>query len=491
MGGLNLSRYAPKPLDLSLRWKHDRRERAKRPWDPSYQKKLNCIELADDFFKNSHGCYRWQHIRQAYFNDFIDIERVVELSNKWKNQTEYLWLEVINKNFPVDSNVVGNLFVKCAKRGNDVYKNRLKERFNFLEDLDPIYYFLDSDKKKFTPMLFVTLTVDPKRYDINSAWSFIANELHVFETKLRQKYGSFVKFRVWESHESGYPHCHVVYFFIDKWFKAIPHVRKGDKKLIYIIPTVHKNSISGFWSMGNVDVQGVQDTHGAFSEVKKYITKNIWSDKGNLTNAMISLYRKQMYSLSRCNPFKKRLWHYSKHGITDWREQERVFMSNLPKWSQKDFIGAIWGTQIFYQFYKERRTLAEPKTTALVRDFLHNCNNEDLEFRYVGCVASMDLATFAPNCSEDWVIIADPPPEFRYLVGFDSDLFSLKEGGSPDYIRSPKRYQCFSCGKIYTSAELQNCNFVGDSFEMFGLCDSSKGGCGRECLFEGLKREVC
>jgi hypothetical protein len=272
-------------------------------------------------------------------------------------------------------------------------------------------------------MLFISMTVDPKRYSRHEAWLQISNELHLFETKLRQYYGNFVKFRVWESHKSGYPHCHSVYYFIDKWFKVFLHNSK------YRITTTHKNRISDMWSMGNTDIQGVQDTHGAFSEVKKYITKNIWNQKGDLTNALVSLYNKQMYSLSRCDPFKKRLHHWRKHGITDWRKQELCFMSNLHKWAKKDFIGAIWGTQIYFQFYRSNcGGLAEPNPTALVNEYLHNCNISDVKLKFIGCVSGRDLAEFVPNSDEDWLIIADPPPEAKFILGLGHDELRISRG---------------------------------------------------------------
>lgn len=411
-----MSKYTPRPTDPIIqhltRSKMDRK-----PWNRE-QQKLTDIELTDEFFKNEHGCFRWDNIRNAYFNEFIDVNRVVDLYTKWRDQTEYLWLEAID--LSNNNEVVGNFFFKCAKRGNDVYKSRLNDRFNFLDSLDPIYFFLDIDPHKHTPMVFLTLTVDPKKYTLDDAWFKISDELHLFESKLRQKYGSFVKFRVWEAHASGYPHCHVVYYFHDKWFKVFNHKNK------YRITTIHKDSIEKMWLMGNVDIQAVQDTHGAFSEVKKYITKNIWNKKGELTNAMICLYRKQMYSLSACDPYKKMLSYIGEggHSINDISLYR---MHNLSKWAKKDFIGAIWGTQIYYQFYKECGNLAEPGAATLVREFVHNCNNENIKFRYVGCVAAADLCGFLPNLNDEWLIYADPPPEFKFLMGFNSELFSFED----------------------------------------------------------------
>lgn len=379
------------------------------PWERS-QQKLNEIELTDEFFTTDNGCYRWRPIRGAYMNGFITIDRVVGLYKKWRDQKEYLWLEAIDIN---TEEVKGNFFFKCSKRGNDVYKDRLKQRFNFLDRLDPIYFFLDTDKNKCSPMLFITLTVDPKKYNVDSAWFNISHELHIFDTKLRQAFGNFVKFRVWEAHESGFPHVHIALYFNKKWFKVFKHNNK------FRITTKHKKQILSYWAMGNVDIQAVQDTHGAFNEVKKYITKNIWNSKGDLTNAMVCLHDKQMYSLSRCDPFKKRIHYWKKHGLTDWKDQERTFMSNISKWAKKDFIGAIWGSQIYFQFYKECGNLAEPGTTALVKGYLHNCNNIDFKFRYVGVVLFNDLCDFIPHLEPEWIIQADPPPEFKAYMGFE------------------------------------------------------------------------
>lgn len=412
-----MSKYIKNSNDPCLYHILDKRKK-RDPWNKT-QLSLDEIELTDDFFKNIQGCFRWNKIRSAYFNDFINIERVKDLFIKWREQNEYLWLEAVDTN---TNEVVTNFFCKCSKRGNDVYKHRMKEKFSFLENLDPIYFFLDTDKEKYSPMIFISPTIDPKKYTLNQAWEIISKELHIFETKLRQTYGTFVKFRVWESHESGYPHCHIVYYFHKKYFKVFNHKDK------YRIVTKHKNKITKYWKMGNIDIQAVQDTHGAFKEVKKYITKTIWNKKGDLTNALICLFNKQMYHISLCDPFKKRLQYYKKHNITEWREQERILMAKLDKWGKKDFIGSIWGTQTYFQFYLKRGNLAEPSATTLVKELMHNCNIENVKFRFVGCISATDLKEFMPKMDNEWVLIGDPPPEFKYLIGFDTDLLELDRG---------------------------------------------------------------
>jgi len=378
------------------------------PWQRS-QQHLDELTITDEFFKNDYHCYRWNRIRGAYFNNFIDLDRVVDLSLKWRDQKEYLWLD----GFSAKNKYVTSCFVKAAKRGNDVYKSRLKKQFSWLEELDPIYFFGDWGVKS-TPMLFITLTVDSKKYTLDEAWHNIADELHNFETKLRQKYGTFVKFRVWEAHESGYPHCHVVYYFHNKWFHVFKHKNQ------YRIATKHKDAIKKMWRMGffGVDIQGVQDTHGAFSEVKKYITKSIWTKKGDLTNAMICLHNKQMYWMSKCDFKKKEIKLFREGKTVD--EVSKVLSKELLKWCKKDFIGSIWGEQVYFWFYSERGEVAEPQTTALVRECLHNCNiemPEIVKWKFVGCVLYDDLYKFMPEINDDWRIIADPPPDLEGYLG--------------------------------------------------------------------------
>ena len=399
-----------------------------KPWERS-QQKLTELYIADEHFHNKQGCFRWKFIRSAYFSNFIDTDKVVDLYQKWRDQQEYLWLD----GFDIQGEYVKSLFVKCSKRGNDVYKSRLKTKFSFLNNLDPIYFFGEWGRKC-TPMIFVTLTVDSKKYDIDQAWDQISMELHLFESKLRQKYGSFVKFRVWESHESGFPHAHIVYYFHDKWFQAFKHKDK------YRITTKHKDTISNYWSMGNVDVQAVQDTHGAFSEVQKYITKNIWSKKGDLTNAMICLHRKQMYWISQADPYVKlheamdayREMYENKLTIKQVLHLELQLLQTLmQEFLHKDFIGSIWGKQIYDSFYKDGCVdLAEPNTTALVKDSVHYCNiayPEIVKFRFVGCVLHADLLQFMPDLSDSWVIIADPPPDLEGYLSILNRVYSLDE----------------------------------------------------------------
>jgi hypothetical protein len=393
-----------------------------RPWDRE-QKKLTDCDLDPDWFINRFGCIRWYNIRAAYFSNYISKEKVKDLYCSWRDQPEYLWLE----GFDLNNKYVKTCFVKASKRGNDIYKDRISKKFKFLEDLPPIWFINDSDIDKRSPMIFVTLTIDPKQYTLDQAWQMIGLGLHVFESKLRQKYGSFVKIRVWEAHESGYPHCHLVYYFHDYRFIVFDQYRdNGDR--IWRIRNKDQQTIKKMWSMGNVDIQAVEDTLGALSEVEKYVTKNIWNSKSDLTNSMLCLHRKQAYHVSSCDPYEDYLDLL--HGGVEPR-----LKPDPDKCIKKDFVGSIWGKDFYFKLYNRfSEGLAEPSSAALVTDTVRNCNieyPEIVEFRYVGCVLYDDLVKFMPGLKQDFTMWGDPPPELKAYLGLMHNEFrvSFKKSG--------------------------------------------------------------
>jgi len=376
------------------------------PWEHS-QKTLQQeypIKITADDFKNDWGFIRWWRIRDGYFSGVIDTDMVTELYKEWRDSAEYFMLNGID----IDDNIVINAFVKACKRGNDVYKAMLQNKFGILDKLEPLYFFQEDWGRKCTPMLFVTLTVDPKKYTLDNAWVSISEDLHLFEAKLRQEYGRFVKFRVWEAHESGYPHSHIVYYFLDHVFEAFEHKGK------YRISNKHRYLFKKWWTMGNIDVQAVQDTMGAFSEVKKYITKNIWNTKADKTNAMMTLFRKQSYWVSSFN-YRKHTTKLFKEGKTV-DEVSNVVATNIDKWAKRDFVGAIWGVNAYMELYRNREEgLAEPRLTALVTETMCNCNKafpEIVKWEFAGFILGCDLAAFVDDYDSQWAIVmADPPPD--------------------------------------------------------------------------------
>ena len=359
------------------------------------------VEITEDWFKNGFGSIRWWRIRSAYYDNIINEDQVTDLYCKWRDASEYFMVNGLNSS----SEVVISVFVKACKRGNDLYLSNMNKKFGFIDSLPPIHFFTDDQEHKTTPMLFVTLTADAKKYSLREAWDNISSEFNRFETLLRQKYGRFVKFRIWEAHKSGYPHCHVVYYFLDHAFNVFEYFNKKDTRC-FIAADKHRKAISNMWSMGNIDVKGVQDTLGAFSEVKKYITKHVWNTKGDKTNAMCTLFRKQSYYVSQLNYRKKAMSLFRAGGTVD--EVTAYISANIDKWAKRDFIGAVWGVGTYMNVYKALDDgVAEPRQNALVKQTMCNYNislPEIVKWEFVGFVLGCDLAPFVKDFADDWVV---------------------------------------------------------------------------------------
>ena len=106
--------------------------------------------------------------------------------------------------------------VKCAKRGNDVYKSRVERRFRGICRLSENLIFFnpkDRNSNRTTKALFLTLTYDTKRSSYSEAWKSIGVEFNSFMAKIRKEFGKVSSCRVFESFENGYPHIHCILLF--------------------------------------------------------------------------------------------------------------------------------------------------------------------------------------------------------------------------------------------------------------------------------------
>jgi hypothetical protein len=352
--------------------------------------------IDDDFFKNESGFYRWDRIRAAYWGRLIDLDRVLDLYRKWRDQKEC---------FAMDGcDVWGDYHLtawgKAAKRGNDVYRMLLRKQFKVFDRL-PSVDFTDIFMGH-TPMLFITLTVDVKKFSLNEAWSQVQDYFHSFIASVRQEYGSNVFLKCWESHKSGYPHIHLVLFTKNHMFRVRPMKRKDDGVVVFRTDDDDNDFFHRVWKMGSVvDVEGVTDTQHAFSEIQKYITKSIWSDKCDLTNAMICLFKKRQFSFSSDPQHKK---------------------SNI-----QYFIDTVWGEDALSKDASVATTSdGEPRKNAFVSPTVYNCNKvhpDVVDFRFAGMFAGRDLP----------LIMGDdkPPPEF-----FDQDYNVFRVNGMLDQSES-------------------------------------------------------
>ena len=342
--------------------------------------KHECVAFSfDDGFPitNEYGAIRRQPVYNKYLDGEISENDVMDIYCAWRDDPEYFILRGIEEQiqtslFGSDRITYSNYiykFVKASKRGNDVYRYLVSKKLKTLGDLPGITFFQDNGRSKNTRLLFVTLTYNTNRCNVRSAWENIGKDLHLLESNLRKKYGDIKIFRTWESTGNFYPHVHLLIYFIDKSFPVFIHTGK-DGKRSFRISKKNKDWISSFWH-SNVDIQAVGSTNGAVKELTKYITKDLCSNKGNKTNAMIWLFRKQSYAIS------------------------------------KGFVRAIAGKDI---------NVPEPKATDLITDVMCNCNQGVKKWEFLGILRGKHLG-FSPDL---WCVdVKKPPPKIQNMLIYE------------------------------------------------------------------------
>jgi hypothetical protein len=333
-----------------------------------------------DNCRNEYGSIRQKFVRYHYDIGDIDINNVLDFYPEWRDDTEYFCL----KGLPlIEGLPLKYKFVKCAKRGNDVYRFLVNQRLEPLRNLGTITFFDESWGTKTTRLLFVTLTYDTKRCDSDTAWDSIGKEFHLWCNNLRKHYDCKIElFRTWESTKSLYPHVHLLLLFPDKDFEIFEHRDKDDKRTFRISNT-ERDVISSYWH-SNVDIQGVEDTQGAIKELVKYITKDLCSKKGDTTNALLWLHNKQSYSISK--------------GFEDWLRT----------------------------LFDIHNGIKEPSIDDLIYTDMANCNQPEYKWEFIGILRGCDLGF----SHELWVIdIGKPPPDIQDKLDCEYVRWNALHGG--------------------------------------------------------------
>ena len=233
---------------------------------------------------------------KAFLRDYVQFDHsvpeIVEHYVEWVNDIKYMilsrWNQIKWKN---------DVFaVKCAKRGNDVYRYRVYRRFKGLTSkAEDLVFFNPKDRgSKKTRVLWVTLTYDTKMCLFKEAWRNVGTESNRFTAYVRKKFGKIACCRVFESFENGYPHIHCILLFESTWFTVFRD-RKGQFR-------IHSKTVIARGWHSNIDVKAMCSLADGFNYQKKYLLKNINAEKadskGLKTLALCWAYRKRTFSVS-------------------------------------------------------------------------------------------------------------------------------------------------------------------------------------------------
>jgi len=186
--------------------------------------------------------------------------------------------------------------IKCSKRGNDVYRNRVYRRFKGLSSMAKEFVFFNpKDRQEMTTKaLWVTLTYDNKRCSFTKAWWNIGKEFNKFRSYICKRFGKVSSCRVFEAYENGHPHIHCIFLFEEKEFKVF---RDGKGQLRIKEKDIFAKGWHSF-----VDVKAMYSLGKGLSYLKKYLLKSIDAknkdSKARKTLALCWLFNKRAFSVS-------------------------------------------------------------------------------------------------------------------------------------------------------------------------------------------------
>jgi hypothetical protein len=251
----------------------------------------------DEGFLWNGGKPRLSRARMLFLNDqTVDEKGVLGLYRSWREFDEYL---ILYRREALDSGDVSQKFVavKCSKRGNDVYRRRVRARLGGLSLKKDVVFFHKKDRDRSTGVIFFTLTYDAKRCSLEEAWVNVGSDFNRWITGLREKYGQLSFHRTFEAYETGYPHVHGMIVFKDHRFSVFPVYKDGEE-----IWRIDEKAEFEKWH-SFVDVRAVR----TYSAVLRYLEKRILDgtdkagnkDEGDFTLAMLWMFRKRSFSVSR------------------------------------------------------------------------------------------------------------------------------------------------------------------------------------------------
>lgn len=259
---------------------------------------------------NSYGEPRLGRARDFLFPLTQDkIPLLVDVFQYWRDFDEYVAVEGEH----IETGEKQYLFIKCSKRGNDVYAWRIKKRLNFLNNLRDVEFFSPEDFKPNkvvkSNLLWITLTWNSYRCSLQEAWEKTYYELHKFKANLENRYGK-IEWLVFpqpfpnpNGKAFGYPHFHILMLFKEASFKVFPRLEEDkDSKMVmrYRVQEKYELEAQGKWH-SFIDVQALSSPQKAAAYCQKYAQKMMYGDsyKASVTQAVNWLFRKRSFSLTR------------------------------------------------------------------------------------------------------------------------------------------------------------------------------------------------
>lgn len=275
------------------------------------------------------------------------------------------------------------VFHETIKRGNRPYVEMVRDKFKVFTERESLMFFDETWGVKKTPMLYISGTVNQDKISRCNAWLHFGEFWNSFNTNIRNQYGKIAFIRAWQSQKNGYPHFHALIYFRDHDFTVVEWTHP-DGKTSWRLPSrsSDREKIKSAWKWGNLDIVCVQNTHDAFKDLLKYITRDLEGGESDLTNAMVWFFGKQSFSYS------------------------------------EDLVQSIWGKG-------ETPASLEPSDADLINAESSYSNSRLIRIEVFPIIRA-DLLNF------DWEKGTDPPNSIRHFIENMTDDGSILRRRTPE-----------------------------------------------------------
>jgi hypothetical protein len=237
-------------------------------------------------------------IRWGFEDGFYGVDEVVSRYREWLDWIFY----IICCRFNYSKGDYEYVFFRGLKRGDKRYGVIVCRRFERLARFgrDLVYFSVGSHGHVQGSGLHFVLEYDSNVVGLSEAWLRVGVDFNRFMSRIRKLFGSVSIVRVWEGHDSGYPHIHILLIFHDHVFSGYSSRRRG--RLIYRVFGSDYSMLKCCWIHGYSDVTMIDSFGGGVRYLGKYLSKSTSVDlagvKGVRTLAMCWIYHKRSFSIS-------------------------------------------------------------------------------------------------------------------------------------------------------------------------------------------------
>ena len=237
-------------------------------------------------------------VRSGFVAGFFDVDDVVSCYKDWLSWVFY----VICSRFNYSKRDFEYAFFRGLKRGDDRYGVLTCRKFERLARFgrDLVYFGFGSHGHVKGSGLHVVLEYDSNVVGLSDAWLRVGVDFNRFMSHIRKLFGHVSVVRVFESHESGYPHVHILLVFHKYLFSGYSSRKRG--KLVYRVFGSDFKSLKSCWNFGFSDFEMVNSFSGGVRYLSKYLVKSTSASlagvKGIRALAMCWVFHKRSFSVS-------------------------------------------------------------------------------------------------------------------------------------------------------------------------------------------------